>query len=307
MWEAHSIQTGADDFCARAEALIALKRYAEALALLQRATAADPAAAQPHCLMAQALIELCRFGEALKAAESATRLAPELEWPHRLRSISLSALGRERESLQAAREAVRISPDGAYGLHQLALRLWMNWRRREARETAARLLRVAPEDAATYELLAWMAVDQWQLKEGERLARQALQLDPERAGAFSYLSRALRWQRRGREAIDAGFEAVRLSPMNRVYRQELVQSVQAYVVSGWAAIGVLFLLIFELIDHFQTPAFNRELQLIVLLALVLLTGLGLYAWHEVRLRTLPPEVVDFYRQETRRSLTHPAR
>ncbi|MCC2671103.1 MAG: repeat-containing protein [Armatimonadetes bacterium] len=292
----------ADELCRQAEALIEMRRHADALPLLQRAIAADPGSYRPWCLSSQALLELGRHAEALEAAEAGTHLNPSYEWPHRLRSIALSNLGREKEALAAAREAVLVDPEGAYPLYQLACREWTNLRRHDARETAAQLLRVAPDDAPTHELLAWFAVESWKFREAEELARRALEIDPECARAFWHLGRALRWQRRSREAIDAHYQAARLRPLDRYLRTDLVQTIQTYLIAGWVAIGLLFLAGLWGIE--KLPLSNDG-ELWASLAWLLLNGIGMYGWHEYRLRELPPEVVKLYRDETWRSFIKP--
>src|SRR5882762_4047944 len=90
---------------ARAEALLAIGRHAEALPWLERAIAEDPDAVEPRCMLTLALVRLGRLAEALEAAERAVAVAPDHEWPHRLRALALLRAGRHDEACSAAQEA----------------------------------------------------------------------------------------------------------------------------------------------------------------------------------------------------------
>ena len=78
---------------ARASAMLDVRRFDEAAALLTRLVAAEPDSSRAWCLMARAHLGLERYTEAISAANRAVSLDPADEWPHRLASNALVHLG----------------------------------------------------------------------------------------------------------------------------------------------------------------------------------------------------------------------
>lgn len=279
----------------RAQALIDVRRYDDALPLLAQAIAADPDDYELHCLKGRALMELGSLSEALASVEQAARVAPDESWPLILRSQILVKLDRAGDALKAAREAARLAPYSSQVQFQLAICEWMTWHRRAGRAAAERVRELAPEESSTYELLAWFDLGLWRFKAAEENAREALRLDPQSWQAFSYLGQALRARRKGLEAIEALLEAARLNPTGTSVRYQLKLTVEGYLIRGmWPMLPGLILYL-RWMDKPNHPQLSGELVAILAFAGVLVAAAFLITVHQLRLRTLPPEVILFYK------------
>src|SRR6516162_2417160 len=95
---------------ARASAMLDVKRFDEASALLSHIVAAEPESSRAWCLMARAHLGADRYAEAIEVANRAVALDPSDEWPHRLASNALVHLGNYSDALRAAHEACRLAP-----------------------------------------------------------------------------------------------------------------------------------------------------------------------------------------------------
>ena len=90
---------------ARASAMLDVKRFDEASALLSRVVAAEPESGRAWCLMARAHLGADRHAEAIEVANRAVALDPSDEWPHRLASNALVHLGNYSDALRAGHQA----------------------------------------------------------------------------------------------------------------------------------------------------------------------------------------------------------
>jgi tetratricopeptide (TPR) repeat protein len=132
---------------ARAESLIQLQRWDEALAALGPALGDSNTEAEAWCLRTQALLEKSDLTPALTAARKAIGLRPEDEWPHRLLALVLLRAGNVKDALKAAQEAARLSPYQVETLHVLAICQSTARKKADAEKTAEVLLeRLEPND-----------------------------------------------------------------------------------------------------------------------------------------------------------------
>jgi Flp pilus assembly protein TadD len=174
----------------RAEALIDLHRYDEAVAVLTRAISLDHDAPRSWCMLSQAQHGLGDPGEALRSAGHAVSLAPDLEWAHRLASLALSRLGRHGEAVAAAREAVRLDPGSWRGLTRLAQALVpATPDRREARVMAERARELAPLVPDTHVAVGYVEAAAGNRKGAIAAYRKALEIDPGNTVAHNELAR----------------------------------------------------------------------------------------------------------------------
>jgi Flp pilus assembly protein TadD len=196
----------------RAEDLIAVRRYEDALTWAGRAIAADPENVRAHCLLALALLHLKRHREALRAAEATAVQGPAEEWPHRLRSAILLRQRRKRPALAAAREAARLAPALPEALYALCV-AELACRHLKAGEAAAnRLSAIAPERVIAHQARGQAALARRRWGQADACFRRALALDAQSAEALEGLGVALHRQGRRREAIDCFHDAARLNP-----------------------------------------------------------------------------------------------
>jgi tetratricopeptide (TPR) repeat protein len=272
----------------RAEQLIGIRRYADALQWLGRAIAADPERARAHCLMALAFIGLGEYAQALAAAGRAATADPHDEWPQRLRSIALLETGRRREALRAAQEAARLGPDVPEALFTLVHAQLALGRGREAQMTAVRLAEVAPDRAMTFRALARIAMRRRDWAAAEAHLRRALALDSESYETMNDLGLVLQKGGKTQEAIDRLHDAVRVNPVRSEAHENLNAALRRFLRPGWIVpVAVLA-------GAAARGLPGAEASLPLVFALVMLAYL---LWRRRRLRTLPPRVVAVSRLE----------
>jgi tetratricopeptide (TPR) repeat protein len=266
----------------RAEQLIGIRRYTEALPWLGRAVAIDPDGARAHCLIAVVHIGLGDPAQAIAASRRAAAADPHDEWPQRLRSIALLETGRRREALRAAGEAVRLGPDVPAALFTLAQAQLSCGKIRDAQTTAARLTEVAPDRTMTYRLLAHIAMRRTDWTAAEAHLRRALALDSESYEAMNDLGLVLQAAGKTREAIDRLHDAMRVSPARSEARENLHIALRRFVRPRWIAPAALV----AGAAAGAVPGAGAALPLA--LALVMVAYLW---WRRRRLQALPAPII----------------
>src|SRR5512145_3323484 len=88
----------------RAQALMDIERWSEAVAILNKGLGADPDNHWILCSLAFSHLRMGDMSRAIEYADRAVGIEPEDEWGHRLRSVILLQQKKNDESLQAARE-----------------------------------------------------------------------------------------------------------------------------------------------------------------------------------------------------------
>jgi tetratricopeptide (TPR) repeat protein len=197
----------------RASALCELRRFEEAIELLQQLLAREPDSAPAWCLLAQAQLGVGDAYAALDAAGHAIALEPDEEWPHRLRSIAFEQLGVTDSAIGAAREAARVGPYSWRAHSGLATALVIKRDLDEAWAAAERGAALAPHEPDTHYALGLVANARGNHREAEEHFRQALALNPQHGPAHNALaSRQFAASRRfnpdGLAAAAAGFRNV---------------------------------------------------------------------------------------------------
>jgi tetratricopeptide (TPR) repeat protein len=251
---------------ARAEAALALRRWAEAERFARDALAAEPEAEQGHALLSSALTAQGRHDEGIATAEKGLAANPASEWLHRVRSLALFKAGRYSDALLAANEAVRLQPFNGSGYALQALALQALGRLGEAREAAERAVALSPDSS---EFRAQLG-DTW-LKEdparAERHYRESLTIDIEQPMVLNNLGLALRRQRRRAEAALAFRSALLLDPTLALPKWNILGISNPVVLAPGAALASIALFILALglayysMTHRQhfAPAFGSML------------------------------------------------
>jgi tetratricopeptide (TPR) repeat protein len=263
----------------RADHLIGVRRYSEALPWLTRALAAEPQNARAHCFMALAFLSLGEPTKALAAGARAVAADPEDEWPHRLCSIAHHERGKRRAALESAREAVRLGPDVPEALFTLVRAQLACRQRREAAETADHLATVAPGEALMHRALGDVAMARRDWRAAETHFRRAVARDPESYVALNNLGLVLHRLGRAQEAIERFHEAARANPTAGEARENLIGAVRRFLQPN-----VTFLT-----AGIAIGAFARATSFQPVVASVLLAGwvAGYLAWRKRRLQRLP--------------------
>ena len=166
---------------ARASAMLDVRRFDEASALLARVVSAEPESSRAWCLMARAHLGAERYTEAISAANQAVSLDPADEWPHRLASNALVHLGQHADALRAAYEACRLAP-GYWQTHVCVAQAALAGQRlnaaAEAVEVANRAVALDPADEWPHRLASNALVHLGNFPDALRAADEARRLAP---------------------------------------------------------------------------------------------------------------------------------
>lgn len=181
----------AEDLRARADALAARGRAAEAVEAYQAALAAGVADAALYSNLGVMLVQLERNDEALEALERAAALAPG--HPAVIGNLGLArhALGRIDEAIADYREAIRIAPHHADAHANLALALWRQGEDEAARASAAGAEACPGIGAEALKNLGQLAREMGEPRRAEALLRRALVIDPAHIASHYALAAAL--------------------------------------------------------------------------------------------------------------------
>lgn len=206
---------------ARADALLEIGRYQDALPLLQSGLTQSPGDARLLCRMAFAFLKMGELDQASRYVNEAVSADPFGEWGHQLRSVILLERGQAEQAVHAAEEAVALNPDGAQSLHALLKALLGTKQKERAEETAAHMRRTSPESVWTHNgsALAAMHLHEWERVEYH--SRAGLALDPQLYSEVNNLGMALVHLGRYQEAVKCFREAARLMPTDQGVHQRI--------------------------------------------------------------------------------------
>jgi tetratricopeptide (TPR) repeat protein len=206
---------------ARASAMLDVRRYAEASALLARIVSAEPDSGRAWCLMARAHLGADRYRDAIDAANRAVALSPSDEWPHRLASNALGHLGHQADALRAACEARRLAP-GYWQTHVCVAQAALAGHRFDvAAEAADRARALAPNEADVHFLAGKVSLARGRLAEAREHQERALALDPAHSGAMNELGRIRLRRHDTAGAIRHFIGAARATPDERIYSRNI--------------------------------------------------------------------------------------
>jgi tetratricopeptide (TPR) repeat protein len=244
--------SGAGDRVGRAERLIEIRRYRDAIDLL---SGDSQIVADWHAVMlrAQAYLGLHEAQRAVDEARRAITLDPNREWSYRLLAYSLlaqsraSGAGEEKwprlqEAERAAREAMRLAPSN-FLTHLVAGEVLFERRIiGEARHEAERARDLAPNAVGPWILLSRVEIVAKRPQAAERAAKEALRIDPTNAAARNNLGASL--QNRGRmwSAARHYGTAARSDPVNEVVRSNL-RKVGLFVLFRLSLVPVMLLVL----------------------------------------------------------------
>jgi tetratricopeptide (TPR) repeat protein len=198
---------------ARADALMEIERYAEAVALWAKVIASQPAEARPHARMAAALWHLDRNREALAAIERALGLR-QTEYYHRQRALILMDLDDRHEAIRAARAAVRLGPGTAAAHVTLARALLEDRSLEPALESARRAVKLDPNEAWHWEIQGRIAQRLGDFALAVLSFRKALAQKPADGYYHMVLANCLYEAGRHAECLKTLRSSLRLDPTN---------------------------------------------------------------------------------------------
>lgn len=233
---------------ARAQTLIDLRRFKEAVDILRHAAASDPGDPKPKHLLAFALLQSDKPAQALEVAEASIAVAPDHEWGHRLRALALGQLGRLKQAHEAADHATALAPELAQSHTVRAQVLEQRGRVREAEEAARRAVELAPEDPDTHQVLSDVLLRKGDLKGAEGALRTALKLDPQDAAAHNNLGVVLLRQEKEAWAMRAFERAAQIDPRQDVSRRNIINTARNRSFE-WFPVGLLIYGTFKLMSY----------------------------------------------------------
>ena len=279
---------------ARASAMLDVRRFDEASALLARLVSAEPESSRAWCLMARAHLGGERYTEAISAANRAVSLDPADEWPHRLASNALVHLGNYPDALRAAHEACRLAP-GYWQTHVCVAQAALAGQRLGvAAEAASRARALAPNEPDVHFLSGKVSLARGDLTAAREHQERALALDPAHSGAMNELGRIRLRRHDTAGAIRHFISAARATPEERIYSRN-IDVVLLRTVSRTIYVFTLVALILIWI-----PAVTHvdRLPFVVALGMAAAVTAACFAWLVLR---LPREA----RQLVRRTLRTP--
>jgi tetratricopeptide (TPR) repeat protein len=173
----------------RFEALMSVRRFAEADSCAREMIAQYPDWGAAYTYLARALIEQKRNNEALDAAKEGVRKAPHDAWAHAIVSLVYERLQRPSDAVASAREALRLLPTYGFAYCLLSYNYDRLQRYQDAFEATTAGLKHQPHDQ---ELLRFHCFNLYRLnrfKESEEVARECLRLHPTSHEAIDVLGR----------------------------------------------------------------------------------------------------------------------
>ncbi len=206
---------------ARASAMLDVRRYDEATALLALVVAAEPESSRAWCLMARAHLGNDRYTDAIDAANRAVALDPVDEWPHRLASNALVHLGNYPDALRAADQACRLAP-GFWQTHVCVAQAALAGHRLDVANAAvARARALAPNEPDVHFLSGKVSLTSGALADARAHQERALALDPAHSGAMNELGRIRLRRHDTAGAIRHFISAARAAPDEHIYSRNI--------------------------------------------------------------------------------------
>ena len=216
----------------RAEALIEIERWREAIHELHRFLPSAPDNYRAQCLLGQCYYQLEEHAQAIEWAEKAAAINPTDEWAFRLQACIHRRQGKRKQALKAAEEAVRLEPNEPFALHILACTQIDSNLISDAEKTALHLRETAPESRYGHSALGHIAMNRKQWIEAEAHFRRVLQLEPNSWDAMNNLGWVLfkqsqkgfqfSWRNKQREEAIHCFEtAIKLDPTEELAKINL--------------------------------------------------------------------------------------
>lgn len=189
-----------DDLLERGKALIAQKRYADALPLIELATQFIPDSFSAWFNLGVVLDELQRWTDALRACDRALAIDPSDAPAWNNKGNALSGLGRHEEALTAYERALALDPSYVFGWHGKGIELMTLGRHEEALAAYERTLALDSTFAVGWRNNGLLLNDLGRYAEALSVYERSLTLDARSARGWSGKARALRGLGRVAEA-----------------------------------------------------------------------------------------------------------
>jgi tetratricopeptide (TPR) repeat protein len=264
---------------ARASAMLDVRRFEEASALLARVVSAEPESSRAWCLMARAHLGEDRYADAIAAANRAVALDPADEWPHRLASNALVHLAKYPAALQAAHQACRLAPS-YWQTHVCVSQAALAAQRFDvAAEAAARARGLAPNEPDVHFLSGKVSLARGDLAQAREHQERALALDPAHSGAMNELGRIRLRRHDTAGAIRHFISAARAAPDERIYSR----NIDVVVLRTVSRTIYVFTLIALVLIWVPAVTHVARLPFVIGLGALVLVAAACFAWMVLRL------------------------
>jgi predicted O-linked N-acetylglucosamine transferase (SPINDLY family) len=193
-------------------ALLALRRYGEALPPLERAVALAPGDPTSLSNLATVLRETDRLEEAIAVARRATEAAPADAPSWTVLASALFRAGRHDEALAAAERAIACEPANVEALNLKGSLLHSAGRVADAVDVFEQAISLAPDYAEARCNLGLALLDAYRYDDAAMQYQLAIESRPDDTTGYGGLARALRLQGRIEDAMPLLRRAVELAP-----------------------------------------------------------------------------------------------
>jgi tetratricopeptide (TPR) repeat protein len=227
----------ADKTYERADLLINLKRYEEAVNLLQSSLLQQPHNYDLTCQLARAYLLWGKPANALKMSQAAITIDPEQEWAYRVLSHAHTDQKNYKAALKAAQQAAGVAPELPEALTRLAYAQIEAKKISLARKTVVRLQEIAPDFSGINHLRGYLAQTSKRWSEAQQYYLKALATNPQDENVLNNLGTILLNNKRffddkGKRyyaAIDYFYRALLIAPADQVVQDNLYNAVTLYL------------------------------------------------------------------------------
>lgn len=232
----------------RAYALSEVKRWADAIPLVQQALATEPEHYAALCLLGDCFEKLGRAGESLAIYERAIVVAPQEETAFSLLACALSNKYRKtkpvriperrrlsRRAIAMAETAINLAPESPRALAAMSTVLFAVASPAKAIPFIERHLRAQPSEHYAYGNMAYALYSMGRYAEAESFARRALEINPQSVNTIVNLSAVLINKERYREAIKILEYALVIDPQHEAAKFNLSLAVKTLLKKGRSA------------------------------------------------------------------------
>ncbi|CAB3772442.1 tetratricopeptide repeat protein [Paraburkholderia humisilvae] len=190
-----------DALCNRGSALRALGRHQDAVDTYQRALTLSPQSFESLFNLGNVLRDLQRHAEALQNYARALAIVPNHPSILSAHGRTLVDLGRPKEALTSFNEAIATKPDFVEALYNSAVALERMGRSEEALQRCDRVLALEPHHAKALATRGNALLHEMRYEQAAATYRRALELEPGATDVLCNLGTALRHLERHEEAL----------------------------------------------------------------------------------------------------------
>jgi tetratricopeptide (TPR) repeat protein len=205
-----------------------------------------------NVLLGAALQGQAKFIEADGAFKNAQKLDPTFAPGYLSEGMLMNTFGKYKDAIPLLKKAIQLNGSDPISYAALIVALTGTNQLEEATGNCEKLSQLTPKDPLVNVMLANIYFKEGKYPESEDEARKAIKLNQNFGPAYTTLSAALTKQNKTQDAIAAGLQATRLTPIDPVAHFALAQSLAD---SGkWAPAG------FECGVAWNLSALNKPLQ-----------------------------------------------